>query len=362
MSALTDEQLDRLHEGVRRPDLSGTRYEMREKVGEGGMGAVFRVRDQELGRDVALKVVRGDVVAGDAADRLVREARIIAGLEHPGIVPVHDVGTLRDGRLYYVMKLVRGQRLDEALGLDTPLGDRLRAFQRICETVAFAHAHGVIHRDLKPQNVMVGAFGEILVLDWGVAKIVGDREVRTAAPPPSATGGTPGRTSSGEDTRTRATATGVLLGTPAFMAPEQARGEVHALDKRTDVFALGAILYFLLTGRAPAEDAGGLEGLRGGPYDPPSPRAANPSVPRPLASICRRALAGEPGLRYAGADELAADVARFLNRQPVTAHRETVIERAARLARNYRTAILLVLAYLLMRVLLILWDAPPPAT
>jgi len=191
---LSDAALDRLRAIDERPDLGSTRYELLDEIGRGGMGVVFRGRDRELAREVAIKVTAWPT--GEDAERLRREARTLAALEHPGIVPVHDVGRLPDGRLFTVMTLVSGERLDVCAGT-LPLPDRLRLFDRICETISFAHAHGVIHRDLKPANVMVGAFGEVFVLDWG--------------------GGF----------------------THGYMAPEQALGTA---DGRADVFALGAIL------------------------------------------------------------------------------------------------------------------------
>ena len=146
------------------------RYRILRELGRGGMGAVYLADDTVLGRKVALKVVATGVSDPAAAERMLREARIIARLEHPGIVPVHDAGALPDGRVFYAMKRVDGSRLD-ALAPGMPLAERLRVFQRVCDAVAFAHAHGVIHRDLKPSNVMVGRFGEVLVMDWGIAKL-----------------------------------------------------------------------------------------------------------------------------------------------------------------------------------------------
>ena len=169
MSGLSDAAIRRLRDAADAPDLSGTKYEIIERVGQGGMGTVYRARDRELARDVALKVIRLPEMSHDVASRMLREARTLAQLEHPGIVPVHDVGTLGDGRAFYAMKLVRGSPLDALPA--SPLIERLAIVERICEAVAFAHAHGVIHRDLKPQNVMVGPFGEVLVMDWGVAKV-----------------------------------------------------------------------------------------------------------------------------------------------------------------------------------------------
>lgn len=300
----------------------GDRYTVHELVGEGGMGSVYRATDHALARQVALKVLRPELADEASAARLRREAAILARLEHPGVVPVHEVGRLADGRLFYVMKLIRGTRLDEA-ARGAPLAARLRLFLRICETMSFAHAHGVVHRDLKPSNVMVGAFGEVLVLDWGIARLV---EQGTSGLPATA----------GEDREPDAvvadavTAAGTVLGTPGFMSPEQAQGEAH-VDSRSDVYALGAILRWLAEG---SDNSG--------------------KAPRPLQSIWRKACATLPADRYQSAELLAADVTRFLDAEPVSAHRESWFERGARLYQRYQTAILLVLAYLAMRLAFLL--------
>src|SRR3954447_20686184 len=172
MKFLTDKALDRLRDLSDAPDLAGTRYVLLERVARGGMGLIYAARDEKLERRVALKVLDVEDRGGELARRLIREAQVLARLEHPGIVPVHDVGTLANGRVFYTMKFVEGQRLDKFIESVTSLPDRLRLFLRICDAVAFAHARGVLHRDLKPANVMVGAFGEVLVMDWGLAKIL----------------------------------------------------------------------------------------------------------------------------------------------------------------------------------------------
>ena len=317
---LPDATVDHLLRIAGAAEDPGGRYELREEIGRGGMGVVYRAHDRELQRDVALKVLRAGADAGDLARRLHREARVLASLEHPGMVPVHDVGVLADGLGFYVMKLVRGRRLDQWAAGAPALSERLGAFERICETVAFAHAHGVVHRDLKPGNVMLGAFGEVLVMDWGVAKVLSDAGAASAS-----------TAVDGE------TAAGTVLGTPGYMAPEQAAGDARAIDARTDVYALGGLLHFLLAGSPPT--AG------------PLPRG----TPRPLAAIVQRCLAVARTERYASVIDLAADVRAFQAQDPVSAYPEGPLQKAGRVASRYRVPIALVLAYMLMRVGLIFW-------
>jgi serine/threonine protein kinase len=290
--------IDRLSAMFRSPDVSGTRYELVSVLGRGGMGVVYLARDTALDREVALKIF--DRPPGDA-----NEARLIARLEHPGIVPVHDFGELPDGRLFYAMKLVRGDRLDRWMGAGRDIGERLGVFLRVCEAVAFAHAHGVIHRDLKPANVMVGEFGEVLVLDWGIAA-----ELRTAE-------------SALRNPESALRTADSVVGTPEYMAPEQARGDA-AVDHRADVFALGAVLAGMAAGSAP------------------------------LAAIARKAQSPDAAARYQSVPALAADINRYLAGRAVEAHRERLLDRVARVGRRYRLPILLVLTYVVVRVLL-LW-------
>jgi serine/threonine protein kinase len=342
MRWLSDRTVEHLRRVAEWPDLADTKYRLLEELGRGGMGVVYLAEDAVLGRRVALKVVGTGALDSEAARRMLREARIIARLEHPGIVPVHDAGALPDGRLFYAMKRVDGRRLDE-LPAETSMPETLRIFQRICEAVAFAHAHGVLHRDLKPENVMVGPFGEVLVMDWGVAKILDEgKDAPPDAPAfePAASG----------------TAEGSVVGTLAYMAPEQADGQLDRVGRPTDIYALGAVLYYLLTRHAPFDgEAAQRRARAGSEAPPPAPRQLDPRIARPLEAIVAKAMAPDPGERYGTVEELAADAARFLDGRRVLAYRESLLERAARLFARYRTPILLVLAYLLMRSLLLLY-------
>jgi serine/threonine protein kinase len=319
MKWLSDDKLDHLRSVVTNPDFSSTKYTFIKELGRGGMGAVYLAEDRELNRLVAIKVLNTPEISEDMRNRMVREAQIIAGLEHPGIVPVHDVGTLPDGRVFYAMKFVRGSRLDEYAAVNDSIRDRLRKFQAVCDAVAFAHAHGVIHRDLKPQNIMIGSFGEVLVLDWGVAKILKK---------PS-TDFTNQSVQSVDGFNTNA---GTIIGTRDYMSPEQARGEIDQLDERADVYSLGAVLHFLLK-------------------DQPKPGKA-------AEAICLKARADAKDDRYSSASELSADIGRLLDAEPVSAYRENAFEKASRWVSKNRFLVLLVLAYLLMRIFFVFTSRP----
>jgi serine/threonine-protein kinase len=317
MRFLSDKAVDRLRQAANTPDLSGTRYQLLGHVARGGMGTIYAALDETLHRRVALKILDVPVADGDFARRLNREARVLALLEHPGIVPVHDVGTLSDGRVFYTMKFVEGHRLDKHIEAVTSLPDRLRLFLRICDAVAFAHARGVLHRDLKPANVMVGAFGEVLVMDWGLAKILREQSVDFAEDNPEATIlNTPNSAGPLADATqaTQVTGQGTVLGTPGYMSPEQSRGDVAHVDERSDIFSLGILLRFLS-----------------------APPATQPK-------------------RYASVPELSADVSRYLDGVPVSARKETIFDKTARFYRRHTTAILLIAAYLVMRILLLIFS------
>jgi serine/threonine-protein kinase len=236
------------------PPTHAGRCELREEIGRGGMGAVLAGRDPALDRPLAVKVLLPDR-AGDAdlERRFLAEAQICGRLQHPGVVPVHDVGRLEDGRPYFTMKLVKGRTLAGLLAeRKSPADDLPRwvgVFEQVCQAVAYAHSRGVIHRDLKPANVMVGEFGEVQVMDWGLAKVLtGAAPASAVAPAEAPPRSTIYTVRTGGDALSR---DGTVLGTPAYMAPEQARGEVDVLDARADVFGLGAVLCVILTGNAP---------------------------------------------------------------------------------------------------------------
>ncbi|HET6974759.1 MAG TPA: serine/threonine-protein kinase [Pyrinomonadaceae bacterium] len=316
MKWLSDDKLSRLQTIVSEPDFSATKYTFVKELGRGGMGTVYLTEDRELNRLVAIKVLNTPDITEDLRGRMIREAQIIAGLEHPGIVPVHDVGRLSDGRIFYAMKFVRGLRLDEYAAQGASFRDRLRKFQAVCDAVAFAHAHGVIHRDLKPQNIMIGSFGEVLVLDWGVAKVL---QPRIHADERGSIGVHPRQSASNQ------TLDGTVIGTRDYMSPEQARGEIDQIDERTDVYSLGAVLHFLIADKAT----------------------------KPAKAIFAKAMSNVPETRYASATELSADIGRLLDAEPVLAYRENVFERISRWVGKNRFLVLLVLAYLLMRIFLI---------
>lgn len=340
MKWLSDTRIDHLRDVTVEPDFSATKYRLLRELATGGMGTVYLAEDPELTRQVAIKVLNVSEMNEDTRRRMLREAQIIARLEHPGIVPVHDVGTLPDGRIYYAMKFVRGKRLDEYSREVSSRSERLRKFQSVCDAVGFAHSHGVVHRDLKPQNIMIGSFGEVLVLDWGVAKIVRDQPDLSEADtlPLSNNKAKP---IASEETTTH----GTVIGTLNYMSPEQARGDTRLVDERSDVYSLGSILYFLLTDQSPRMTNDG---------SPLKPREMDPKIAKGAQAVCLKAMSADRSSRYSSAAELSSDIGNLLDSNPVTAYQETLLEKTIRWINKNRFFVLLVLSYLLMRIILLL--------
>jgi eukaryotic-like serine/threonine-protein kinase len=324
----------------------GLRYSIVKRHARGGLGEVFLAHDETLNREVALKQIRPEYAESATCQaRFLREAEITGRLEHPGIVPIHGLGRLEDGRPFYVMPFIRGESLHDVIERfhrDNPpaqtaasgtLGLEFRTllarFLDVCNAVDYAHNQGVLHRDLKPSNVMVGPFGETLVVDWGLAKVQGR--------PDSLGGHEPSVTIAQESA---STVPGSALGTPHYMSPEQASGQLDQIGPPSDVYSLGAMLYCLLTGRAPFDSGDQrdlLERVRRGEFPPP--RASDRRVPPALEAVCLQAMALKPDNRYASARALAADVERWLADLPVSIYRESLAARAARWARRHKPVV-----------------------
>jgi tetratricopeptide (TPR) repeat protein/tRNA A-37 threonylcarbamoyl transferase component Bud32 len=339
---------------------SGQRFRILRPHAKGGLGEVFVARDEELHREVALKEIQQrHADHPDSRTRFLLEAEITGGLEHPGIVPVYGLGAYPDGRPYYAMRFIKGDSLKDAIGrfhqADVPgrdVGERtlalrglLRRFIDVCNAVAYAHARGVLHRDLKPGNVMLGQYGETLVVDWGLAKAVGRSEGATGAEedtlrPTAASDAAP-------------TQTGAALGTPAYMSPEQAAGRSNLLGAASDVYSLGATLYCLMTGRAPftRDEMGAvLAKVQRGEFPPP--RQVKGNVPPALEAVCLKAMALRPQERYASPQALADDLEHWLADEPVTAYREPWTVRLGRWRRRHRGLVAGVAAAALVALLL----------
>jgi serine/threonine-protein kinase len=339
-----------------------SRYTITKLHAKGGIGQVWVARDASLGREVALKELKpGRRIPDDVWARFVEEARITGQLEHPGIAPVYELGRRpEDGHPYYTMKFIRGGTLADAIeahhearaeGRDDPLARTrlLEAFMAVCNTIGYAHARGVIHRDLKSQNVVLGDFGEAIVLDWGLAKMIDLASDAASEPAPAASATAPNiapprpalpALSDTIAAGRQATLDGQIMGTPAFMPPEQASGDLKALGVRSDVYSLGAILYDILTGRPPFGAGKVDETLRQVREVPPvPPRQILPTVAPELEAVALKALAKRPSDRYASALDLAEEIRRFLADEPVTAYPEPPLKRAARWARKHRAAV-----------------------
>ncbi|MGE0434561.1 MAG: serine/threonine-protein kinase, partial [Planctomycetota bacterium] len=372
------------------------KYVRLDEIARGGMGAIVRARDRDTRRDVAMKILE-DGHDRDKMHRFLEEVQITGQLEHPNIVPVHDVGLDRFGRLFFTMKLVRGESLSAILQQiarrdergappykDYTLNRLVDLFMRVCDAIAFAHSRGVIHRDLKPENILVGEYGEALVMDWGVAKVLKRKQTDQLAPPPGAPGsrssrragaGSRGMKYGAEpvERRTRVVSDrsedsalqsqlGDITGTPSYMPPEQARGEVHRLDERTDIYSLGAVLYEILTLHAPFEAESIFvilkDVLEKEPV-PPSQRAPKRFIPHELESIVLRAMSKEPEHRYANVPSLQRDIQAWLDGKRVETVDYTALQVLMHWARRHSAAVgvMMFLAIALMLVGGFVWNS-----
>ncbi len=339
--AILDTRLERCREAVSGPARLTEHYSLRGEVGAGGVGRVLLGYDERIGREVAIKEMHANAEAMDPRihDRFVREAQVTGRLEHPGIVPVYDLGATPNGSPFYVMRLVRGDTLSKALAgctADCPeaaLAKRLQLLGRfidICEAMAYAHSRGIVHRDLKPGNIVLGGFGETIILDWGLAKIaaqpdtvsVGESRIAEAAP-------------------ADLTRQGAIMGTPAYMAPEQLDPAFGDIDARTDVFALGCILYQILVGHAPlAGDAYTILAQLGSPAPMPSARQAPAPIPPELVAICDKAMAKDQSGRYRDAEALATELRAYRDGRLVSTYVYSRAELLRRSISRNKTAVI----------------------
>ncbi|ADG69269.1 Serine/threonine protein kinase-related protein [Planctopirus limnophila DSM 3776] len=332
-----------VHKESETSDSSKLRFKIIRPHAKGGLGEVSVALDQELNREVALKEIQKKYLGDPASrERFLQEAEITGGLQHPGIVPVYGLGTFPDGSPFYAMRFIRGHSLKDAIDSHhkanqqrqtipsekrLELRELLGRFIDVCQAIQYAHSRGVLHRDLKPGNIMLGKYGETLVVDWGLAKVLGHQEIQSEESllVPSSSISSSGKTRPGS-----------ALGTPAYMSPEQAAGKLDELGPETDVYSLGATLYHLLTGQSPFDGKihEVIDKVQKGELV--HPRDIASSVPPALAAICLKAMAHNPQQRYSSPQQIADDIERWLADEPVSAYSDTWSDQLSRLERKHR--------------------------
>jgi WD40 repeat protein/tRNA A-37 threonylcarbamoyl transferase component Bud32 len=329
------------------PKISPDNYSVGSEFARGGLGRIIRALDKRLKRTVAIKELISD--QKETRERFLREARITARLQHPGIVPVYEAGCWPSGEPFYSMKLVSGSPLHELIHECNMLDERLALIPSVlaaAEAIAYAHSKQIIHRDLKPHNILIGEFGETVVIDWGLAKELERSDHTQVDRPPNMT--------AQEVTEENGALTldGSVIGTPAYMPPEQARGE--PLDERADVYALGAILYHLLSGEPPYQEKSAPEILRLVVKEPPtSLKKKQSGIPQDLLDLVQKAMSRDPSRRYPNAKALAEDLKKFLSGQLISAHQYPTRERVVRFIQQHKTSVLIA-AFSLLTIALIL--------
>ena len=341
---------------------TGSRFVLQEPLASGGLGDVYVARDLDIDRRVAIKFLKSDGrTSPELAARFLREARITGYLDHPGIAPVFAMGQDESQQPFYAMRLVGGTTLQSAIDelhrrvptdrtWTTGMRRLLSHFVSVCNTVAFAHSRGIVHRDLKPLNIMLGDFGETVVVDWGLAKKIATNGVKSNDTKSSAS--SLPTISDSQDPGFQTTH-GSVSGTWGFMSPEQAQGDIEALDERSDIFSLGGILFVILTGKTLLSGVKTAEAIgRMQRRELPRPSTLNPRCPRSLEAICLKATAFGPADRYGSAMDLACDIEHYLADEPVSARRESAIDWAGRMLRRHRQIALVSGAALLLTTVL----------
>jgi len=318
------------------------RYVIAEEIAHGGMGVILRSLDKDIRRQVAMKVILSkEPVKPKKLERFIEEAQITGQLEHPNIVPVHELGVDNDGKIYFTMKMVQGLSLAEIFNLlekgeskaikKYPISTLLNIFQKICDGISFAHSKNVIHRDLKPANIMVGEFGEVLVMDWGMAKVLGREDISSSRMISTLR----------EETEMQLTQDGIVIGTPSYMPPEQALGKTEKIDHQSDIYSLGAIIYKMLTFKTPFSGHNIREIIKkvtSGDLVAPHERTPERKIPAELSAICMKAMHTKKGNRYFSVKDLSRDISLYLENRQVSVKKDSFKEALVKLIKRNKQA------------------------